>query len=353
MTLQPLLDMSPSDAEQSLTDFLAARGEEPYRARQILSWVYEHRATSFADMSSLPAPVRTALADEYSLTLLSEAFSARSRDGTLKHLWALDDGEQVESVLIPVEGRVTLCISSQVGCALGCGFCATGMFGFRRQLSAAEIAAQFREADGASRRAFGRPVSNLVYMGMGEPFANADAVFTSLSVIHGGFGFGARRITVSTVGLIPGIRRLAARPEAFRLAVSLHAPNHELRMTLVPIEQRYPLPELFEALRDYQKIKNRRITFEYTLIEGINDSVELADQLADISTGLDVFVNLIPLNPVPGIDLRPSPRRQVDKFRMALEARGIPAAVRQPRGRDIAAACGQLRLERDAAATSR
>ncbi len=353
MTLLPLLGLSPTAAEESLSDFLSASGEKPYRARQVLAWLYEHRAGSFSDMSSLPGPLRTALAGEYSLTPLNEAFSSRSRDGTLKHLWALEDGEQVESVLIPVEGRVTLCISSQVGCALGCRFCATGMFGFRRHLRADEIVAQFREADRASRKAFGRPVSNLVYMGMGEPFANTEAVLASLSVIHGGFGLGARRITVSTVGLIPGIRQLAGRPEPFRLAVSLHAPNHELRSTLVPVEQRYPLPDLFEALRDYQRTKKRRITFEYTLIDGVNDSVDLAEQVVDISRGLEVFVNLIPLNPIPGIDWRPSPRRQVEKFRETLEKRGLPAAVRQPRGRDIAAACGQLRLERDAAATSR
>ncbi len=352
MTPQPLLGLSPAAAKESLSEFLSAWGEKPYRARQVLSWAYELRAASFSDMSSIPGPLRTALAEEYSLTPLNEAFSARSRDGTLKHLWALEDGEQVESVLIPVEGRVTLCISSQVGCALACRFCATGMFGFRRQLRAEEIVAQFRQADQASRAVFGRPVSNLVFMGMGEPFANTEAVLASLSVIHGGFGLGARRITVSTVGLIPGIRQLTGRPEAFRLAVSLHAPNHELRSLLVPVEQRYPLPDLFEALRDYQRIKKRRITFEYTLIDGVNDTVDLARQVADISTGLQVFVNLIPLNPVPGIDWRPSPAQRVERFRETLEDRGLPVAVRRPRGRDIAAACGQLRLERDVAAAA-
>jgi 23S rRNA (adenine2503-C2)-methyltransferase len=176
--------------------------------------------------------------------------------------------------------------------------------------------------------------------------ANLESVLASLSILHQGFGFGARRITVSTVGLVPGIRALAARPEPFRLAVSLHAPEHALREMLVPVEKRYPLPELFEALRDYQESKGRRITFEYTLIDRVNDSVELAESLADLLQDVDGFVNLIPYNPIPGRDWQPSSPERIASFLQVLESRGVEAAVRRPRGRDIAAACGQLRLER-------
>ena len=297
-------------------------------------------------MSDLPAELRTHLDERFSLSPLEVSFEARSVDRTIKHLWRLRDGEQVESVLIPSRDRVTLCLSSQAGCALACRFCATGDFGFRRQLSTAEIVAQFRDSEIVARREFGRGIANVVYMGMGEPMANLDAVLASLSILHQGFGFGARRITVSTVGLVPGIRALAARPEPFRLAVSLHAPEHTLREMLVPVEKRYPLPELFEALRAYQETKGRRITFEYTLIDRVNDSAELAESLADLLQDVDGFVNLIPYNPIPGRDWRPSSPTRIASFLQVLESRGVEGAVRRPRGRDIAAACGQLRLER-------
>lgn len=340
-----LLDLLPDEFETALGPSLREWGQPAYRARQVASWVFERYATGFGEMTDLPAEVRTLLEERFSVSPLEVAYRARSEDGTIKHLWRLRDGEQVESVLIPSRDRVTLCLSSQAGCALACRFCATGDFGFRRQLSAAEIVAQFRDSERVARREFRRGIANVVYMGMGEPMANLDAVLRSLSILHRGFGFGARRITVSTVGLVPGIRALAARPEPFRLAVSLHAPEHALRETLVPVEKRYPLPVLFEALREYQQARARRITFEYTLIDGVNDSVELAQSLADLLQDLDSFVNLIPYNPIPGRDWRPSHPDRIARFSQALESRGVEAAVRRPRGRDIAAACGQLRLE--------
>ena len=342
-----LLDHLPGDYEAVLGTTLAELKQPTYRARQISGWVHERFAAGFDEMTDLPADLRKVLAERFSLSPLEMAFQARSADGTVKHLWRLWDGEQVESVLIPSRDRVTLCLSSQAGCALACRFCATGDFGFRRHLSAAEIVAQFRDAELLSRHTFGRGIANVVYMGMGEPMANLDAVLASLSILHGGFGFGARRITVSTVGLVPGIRAFAARPEPFRLAVSLHAPEHTLREMLVPVEKRYPLPDLFAALREYQEAKGRRITFEYTLIERVNDSPELAHSLADLLQDVDGFVNLIPYNPIPGRDWRPSPPERIAGFAKALEDRGVEAAVRRPRGRDIAAACGQLRLERE------
>jgi 23S rRNA (adenine2503-C2)-methyltransferase len=341
-----LLAHLPGEIEALVGPALAEWGEPSYRARQIAAWIFDRYAVSFDEMTDLPERLRPRLAERFSLSPLRLAFEARSEDGTTKHLWRLGDGEQVESVLIPTKDRVTLCLSSQAGCALACRFCATGDFGFRRQLGTEEIVAQFRDSEMVAREAFGRGIDNVVYMGMGEPMANLEAVLASLSILHRGFHFGARRITVSTVGLIPGIRALAARPEPFRLAVSLHAPEHTLREMLVPVEKRYPLPDLFAALRDYQDAKGRRITFEYTLIRGINDSRELAESLADLLEGVDGFVNLIPYNPIPGRDWRPSSPARIAAFAEVLEARGVEAAVRRPRGRDIAAACGQLRLER-------
>ncbi|MDX1579033.1 MAG: 23S rRNA (adenine(2503)-C(2))-methyltransferase RlmN [Gemmatimonadota bacterium] len=331
-----------------LSAFMERSGEPDFRVRQVEEWVFEHEARDFDEMTNLPIDLRSALADSFSLTPLEADYVARSRDGTIKHLWKLEDGERVESVLIPAGERLTLCLSSQVGCALGCRFCATGYFGFRRHLRPAEIVAQYRDASRVARTELERPISNVVYMGMGEPLANVDAVMTSLDVLHGGFGLGARRITVSTVGLVPGIRELGRRPESFELAVSLHAPLHELRAELMPIERRYPLPELFRALRAYQAAGNRRISFEYTLIDGVNDAPELADTLADLAHDLTCFVNLIPFNPIPARpEWRASPKKRMRRFSRVLDARGIANAVRTPRGRDIAAACGQLRLARE------
>lgn len=347
-----LLEHLPGAFEDVLRPALLEAGQPAYRARQIAGWTYERYAAGFDEMTDLPAALRPLLAARYSLSPLEMAYQARSSDGTIKHLWRLHDGEQVESVLIPSRDRVTLCLSSQAGCALACRFCATGDFGFRRHLSTAEIVAQFRDSELVARHAFGRGIANVVYMGMGEPFANLEPVLESLSILHAGFGFGARRITVSTVGLIPGIRALADRPEPFRLAVSLHAPEHALREKLVPVEKRYPLPDLFAALREYQEAKGRRITFEYTMIDGVNDSDALAHGLADLLEGLDGFVNLIPYNPIPGRDWTPSAPERIAGFASVLEERGVEAAVRRPRGRDIAAACGQLRLERERAGAS-
>lgn len=331
-----------------MTAFAAGSGEPSFRTEQVERWIYERYARAFDEMTNLPAAFRIELDEAFSLTALEPEMVARSGDGTIKHLWRLDDGERVESVLIPTRDRLTLCLSSQAGCALACRFCATGHFGFRRQLRPAEIVAQYRESVRVARAELDRDISNVVYMGMGEPLANLDAVIRSLEVLHGGFGLGARRITVSTVGLVPGILELARRPEPFELAVSLHAPVHDLRLELMPVERRYPLPELFGALRTYQEHKNRRISFEYTLIEGVNDDPALADTLADLAYGLTVFVNLIPFNPIPSKpDWRASSVERIEAFAGTLGRRGVPSAVRAPRGRDIAAACGQLRLERE------
>jgi 23S rRNA (adenine2503-C2)-methyltransferase len=353
-----LLGLPAPERHALLADFMAREGEPAYRSSQIEEWIFAHRARSFEEITTLPAALRERLDASFTLTALEPAYVTRSRDGTVKHLWRLEDGEQVESVLIPAGGRTTLCLSSQAGCALACEFCATGHFGFRRQLRAAEIVGQYRDAarfaaTELAPRAGPKPgqhsISNVVYMGMGEPLANLDEVLASLEVLNRGFGLGARRITVSTVGLIPGIMELARQPESYELAVSLHAPLHDLRLELMPIERRYPLPELFGALREYQVLKKRRISFEYTLINGVNDDAELAEALADLTYGLTSFVNLIPFNPIPyRPDWSPSPPSKIRAFAKTLKRRGVENAVRTPRGRDIAAACGQLRLARSA-----
>jgi len=342
-----LLGLAPADLRRALGEWMEERGEPSYRVEQVENWAYEQAARDFAELTTLPRELREEMTGSFDLTPLEAAWTARSTDGTVKHLWGLADGERVESVLIPAGDRLTLCLSSQAGCALGCRFCATGSFGFRRQLSPAEIVAQYRDSLRFAREEPGREISNIVFMGMGEPLANAEAVFTALEVLHEGFGVGARRITVSTVGLVPGILELARRPEPFGLAVSLHAPTTELRAELMPIEKRHPLPELLHAVREYLARKGRRVTFEYTLIEGVNDSPEVAEALADIVGDLTCFVNLIPWNPIPDRDWRPSPPDRIAAFARTLHRRGVSAAVREPRGRDIAAACGQLRLARE------
>jgi len=338
--------MTPERARVELRDCLREWDQPDYRVEQVLSWAWGRRAESFSEMTDLPSDLRDRLESTFRLSSATRSFEARSIDGTIKHLWRLDDGEQVESVLIPADDRVTLCLSSQAGCALACRFCATGDLGFTRQLRTAEIVEQYRDADRVAVEAFGRSIANVVYMGMGEPFANLGPVLESLTVLNGGFEFGARRITVSTVGLVPGIRALAGRPEPFRLAVSLHSADPELRKELMPVERRYPLGDLLAAVRDYQARKARRVSFEYAMIDGVNDSVELAQELVAKLKGISSYVNLIPYNPIPGRSWGPSPREQITAFLAVLESSGIRAAVRTPRGRDIAAACGQLRLER-------
>lgn len=338
-----LLSLTPEALRSTLTDHFAARKQPAYRADQVSRWVYESLVRSVDEMTDLPAAERDALAQAFELAEAEVATVQRSKDGTVKHLWRLSDGELVESVLIPTARRLTLCISSQAGCAMGCTFCATGWGGFDRQLTAGEIVSQYR----ASRRwaeehDYGQ-ISNIVYMGMGEPLANRGPVHASLTILNRGYGVGARRITVSTVGVVPGILELAERPEQFRLALSLHAPTSDLRSELIPLEKRYPLSEVLAALEKFNDAGGKRITFEYTMIDGINDDVELIDPLAQVAARVGAFVNLIPYNPIPYQDWKPSRPERIQAFAEILERRGISVAVRASRGRDIDAACGQLR----------
>lgn len=342
-TTPELLGMTPEDLDAFLASWFAGRKQPSFRVNQVREWLFQKLAPDFESMTNLPAPEREALAEAFPLREATVETLSRSTDGTVKHLWRLADGELVESVLIPGDDRLTLCLSSQAGCGMGCTFCATGFGGLRRNLTTGEIVSQYRASQRWALEAGRGRISNVVFMGMGEPLANRRSLFPALTILNQGYGVGARKITVSTVGLVPGILELAQRPEQFRLALSLHAPESGLRRSLVPLEARYPLPEVMGALRVFDAAGGKRITFEYTLIRGINDLPALARKLAELADDLRAFVNLIPYNPIPFTDFEPSPPERIRAFAGILEERGIAVAVREPRGRDIDAACGQLR----------
>lgn len=340
-----LVGLIPEHTRAALVAHFEERKQPAFRADQVLEWLYDGMAMSFAEMTNLPKNEREALAERFAFTTLHTERLSRSSDGTSKHLWRLSDSELIESVLIPTQNRLTLCISSQAGCAMACTFCATGWMGYERQLSAGEIVGQYRSARRWARENGFGEISNVVFMGMGEPLMNRKAVFPALQSLNKGYRLGARRITVSTVGVVPGILEMARMPEQYRLAISLHAPNHELRETLIPLEKKYPLEELMESLRTFDAAGGKRITFEYVMIDGVTDSLILADQLARLIREFHAFVNLIPFNPIPDTQWQPSTPDRLRAFAARLESRGISAFVRAPRGRDIAAACGQLRAE--------
>ncbi len=336
-----LLDLVPANAVNRLRSFAVTHGFEAYRGNQVARRLWHTPAATFADMSELPASLRDLLDQHFIMPRLAVAARQRSIDGTEKFLFRLSDGEAIETVAIPEERRLTLCISSQAGCALRCAFCATGAMGFARNLAAWEIAAQVREMVLLPEAL--RP-TNIVFMGMGEPLMNWRAVDVALTVLNdpNGLGIGARHITVSTVGVLPGIQALAARPEQFRLAISIHAPSDALRQQLMPINTKYPLAEVIATARQFV----RRVTFEYVLLGGVNDRPEHATALARLAADCGAFVNLIPLHPGGGQGFTPSTSRATGAFSRALRARGVEVALRKSRGVDISAACGQLRVER-------
>ena len=337
-----LLSLTPDGARNELGEWLATHGEPAYRLRQILPRLWERPVARWADATDLPASLREALDQDFPLGRLAVAAHQVSSDGTEKFLWTLADGQAIESVLIPEGKRRTLCISSQVGCALGCVFCATGTMGWSRNLSPAEIAGQVREL---KLKNPALSPTNVVFMGMGEPLLNWESVDVALTILNHpeGLGIGARHITLSTVGILPKLALFAKRPEQFRLAVSLHAPTPALRKELMPVEKKYSLPEVLEALKGFE----RRVTIEYVLIAGKNDSLEAAEALAKVASPLAALVNLLPLHPGGAPGLTPSPRTHMIAFERRLKDRGIEAVLRRSRGLDIAAACGQLRVERE------
>ena len=323
-------------------------GEGPsYRADQLRDWLYRTPVLDTSDMTNLPSELRDRL--QHTLWPFDlEVEQSADRGTTRKWLFRARDGAAIEAVLMGYPKRATLCISSQAGCALGCTFCATGQFGFERHLDPGEIVAQVAYAQ-AFLRQIGMPgvprrVTNVVFMGMGEPLANYDRVRESIRRMVDVMGLSARAITVSTVGIVPGIERLADEPWPVYLAVSLHAADDELRTSLVPINKRYPIARLEEAARHYFARKGRRVSIEWTMIDGVNDTRDQADKLAAIARRLKAHVNLIALNPTPLSNERSSPPQSIAQFADRLESRGINVTVRDTRGSDIDAACGQLRV---------
>ena len=314
-------------------------GEPAYRISQLWDGLYR-QGRPLEDVTGLPGALRERLAADLPTALTATAEQRTDDGATTKWLWRLHDGAAVETVLMHYPDRTTVCVSTQAGCAMACGFCATGQAGFERHLTVGEIVEQVVRAQWA---AGDRRVSNVVFMGMGEPLANFEATWGALQRLHGDIGIGARHLTVSTVGLVPGIRRLADADLPVGLAVSLHAADDALRDELVPINRRYPLAELVEACDEYRRRTRRRLSIEWALIDRVNDRYEDADRLARIARGLAAHVNLIPLNPTPGYPVVGSSRNRVHAFRDRLAAAGVAVTIRDTRGRDIDAACGQLR----------
>lgn len=376
----------PPDIRNESRDSLLARfkewGEPAYRVDQLLQWLWPRRVASWDEMSNLPKALRARLAEAFSLGSLQLARLQGSRDSTRKFLWRLHDGSLVESVLIPANpalygdraDRHTLCVSTQVGCAYGCRFCASGLDGWKRNLAPWEIAGQVlgverwhasQPADPATPDApqdgsapaprADRLINNLVIMGMGEPMANYDNLLTALRALNApwGGGIGARKITVSTSGVVPRIRQLAAEPEQFQLAISLHGATDPVRERIMPINRRYPLAELTAACDEYVRLKGRMITLEYILIDGVNDGLDQTPHLARLARRLHAKVNLIPYNTVEGLEWKRPDDNRCRAFAKALESEGVTATLRLEKGHDIDAACGQLRLrtERELAET--
>lgn len=335
-----LLDLTPEEAEQALSRWIAKRRDPAYRVKQIIPRLWQRPVQKWSDVSDLPATLVAGLEREFPLLRPSLETFQESSDGTVKFLWRLDSDTAVESVLIPEGRRSTLCISSQAGCAYGCVFCATGRMGFQRHLAPWEITAQVRELRLDER--FGSP-TNVVFMGMGEPLHNWGSVGRALTILNHprGLGIGARRITVSTIGLIPQLKRLAARPEQFRVALSLHSPIGKRRSQLMPVERKYPLTEVLRTLELFPK----RVTFEYVMIAGRNDSDDDAEELARLAHSTGALVNLLQLHPGGADELEPTATSHVRRFAEKLRSRGVSATVRRSRGLDISAACGQLRLD--------
>lgn len=340
---------------EALEDALKGLGEPAYRADQILQWIYEKRGRSFDEMTNLPAGLRSKLGERFEFDAVRSLRTKHAGDTTEKFLFELHDGALIETVLIPAtpgltsrSDRHTVCVSTQVGCAYGCRFCASGLDGFKRNLSAAEIVDQVLQVSALS----GQRVTNLVIMGMGEPMANYDNLMKALKILNApwSLGIGARKITVSTSGLAPKIRQLAEEPMQLRLAVSLHGATDEVREKIMPVNRKYPVKELMEACHYYCNTRKRMMTFEFILIEGVNDMPEQAEKLASLCKRLKAKVNLIPYNPVPGLSWKRPSEDRCRVFQATLKRYGVLATLRMEKGTDINAACGQLRLQTERAA---
>lgn len=329
---------------------LVPLGEPAYRARQVYSWLYRRRARSLEAMSDLTKPLREALSARFALRWPEVAERAHSSDGTVKYLFRLDDGASIEAVFIPEDKRRTICLSTQAGCPLKCAFCLTGLGGYRRNLKTWEILGQVAtvmEEVPPSPRGW-----NLVVMGMGEPLLNYEATVAGLRILMDpeGFGVAPKKLTLSTVGILPALEKLMTEPVRPNLAISLHASNAHLRARLMPIEAKYPLREVIAAARRYPIPRGGMVTFEYVLLRGVNDGPAQAQELVRLLRGSQCKINLIPLNPAPEIPFEPPTAEAVDEFCRILAKARLTVSVRRPRGQDILAACGQLHLRRAAPA---
>jgi 23S rRNA (adenine2503-C2)-methyltransferase len=344
-----ILDLTYNELE----DHLKSLGAEPYRAKQILDSIYKKLAGSFAEIKGLPAVLSKRLSMDISFSHLSPRIDLLSSDKwTRKILFDLPDGSQVETVLMGYEKRRTVCISTQAGCGLGCTFCATGQAGLQRNITAGEIVEQVLFFERILKNDIPSPsgrvregLTNIVMMGMGEPFVNYNEVMKAIEILTSPdeYNFGARRITVSTVGIVPMINKFAEEHSQVNLAVSLHAASNKLRESMLPINKKYPLEELIPACRNYTEITHRRISFEWALIDSVNDTPEQANSLAKLIKGMLCHVNLIPLNPTEEYNGKESNTKNIQKFRAVLDRHGIPNTLRLRRGIDIHAGCGQLR----------
>ncbi len=366
MTLNLLKDVKSLERDEVVAQF-KAWGEPAYRADQLMQWLYQHHSINWQVMANLPLSLRKKLEEQYTLQSLVPVRVQGSRDTTQKFLWRLGDGNLIESVLIPAnpalysEGsdRHTLCVSTQVGCAYGCKFCASGLDGWKRNLEPHEIVEQIVAVERLGTRGVAsdenqpgepsktRQVDNIVVMGMGEPLANYDHLIKALRILNApyGMGIGARKITISTSGLAPRIRQLAAEPMQFRLAISLHGATDAVRNQIMPVNRKYPLAELVSACRDYQRAKGRMITLEYILIAGVNDALDQARPLASLARNLHAKINLIPYNKVEGLPWERPSVETCENFLQNLLGAGVTATLRREKGHDIDAACGQLRLK--------
>lgn len=342
-----LLSLTKEDWEARMAEM----GQPKFRAKQILEWLHRRRVRSWGEMTNLPAAFRTSMEEGFPPAALVKVRETGAADTTRKFLFRLADGQMIESVLIPASPAIhgeaserrTVCISSQVGCAYGCKFCASGLDGWKRNLTAGEMVDQFLQVEALT----GEKINNIVFMGMGEPMANYDNLLRAIGILNAqwGPGLGARHMTVSTSGLAPQIRQLAGQPLQVRLAVSLHGATDEVRSRIMPVNKKYPIGDLLDACEEYVRQKKQRITFEYLLIRGVNDTPEQAALLAGLTRRIDAKINLIPYNEVEGLDWqRPEEHRQ-ELFLAALRKAGALAILRLEKGRDIAAACGQLRLQ--------
>ena len=343
--MKDLKELNRSEIINRLKD----AGYPSYRGEQVFNWLYKNGISNTEEMKNIPKDLRNYLNENYQLTDLKEINRSQAADGTVKYLWELNDGENIEGVYLPFpeSGRHSACISTQVGCGLGCSFCATGIDGLKRNLSAGEIVDQvIKIQKDISGDEFAEPrLSNVVFMGMGEPLANFDNLMKAVEILNSnqGLNIGMRKMTISTAGLVPEIKKLAEVNDQIGLAVSLHAPNDRLRNKIMPINKKYNINQLLNAVVDYIEKTGRRVTFEYVLMDSVNDSPELSVQLAELLRGINCHVNLIPANPVPELGIERPVQKVIDSFYETLENNGIQVTLRREMGSQIDAACGQLK----------